>query len=119
MRLLNLVWSYLRIGIANELQYRVNFFIQLLQSLVALATGLIGLWLVFRNIERLPRPGAIRITGVVLLYLCLEAILHLAGGGGWASDMEGAATFENAVHQSLLTTHRYLLPRSPVRAVAV
>ena len=32
---------------ANELQYRVNFFIQLLQSIIALAVGLIGLGLVF------------------------------------------------------------------------
>ena len=30
MRIIKLAWSYLRIGIANEMQYRVNFFIQLL-----------------------------------------------------------------------------------------
>jgi len=28
MRIIRLAWSYLRIGIANEVQYRVNFFIQ-------------------------------------------------------------------------------------------
>ncbi len=70
MRLPNLVWSYLRIGIANELQYRVNFFIQLLQSLVALATGLIGLWLVFSHTTQLggwSQPELLAVMGVYLL----------------------------------------------------
>jgi ABC-2 type transport system permease protein len=70
MRLLTLIWSHLRIGIANELQYRVNFFIQLLQSLVALATGLIGLWLVFSHTTQLggwSQPELLAVMGVYLL----------------------------------------------------
>jgi ABC-2 type transport system permease protein len=70
MRLFTLIWSHLRIGIANELQYRVNFFIQLLQSLVALATGLIGLWLVFSHTTQLhgwSQPELLAIMGVYLL----------------------------------------------------
>lgn len=39
MKAIRLALTFLRIGILNELQYRVNFFIQLLQSAVALATG--------------------------------------------------------------------------------
>ncbi len=31
----------------NELQYRVNFALQMLQSLLAVATGLVVLWLVY------------------------------------------------------------------------
>ena len=38
---------HLRIGVMNELQYRVNFALQVLQSLLAVATGLIVLWLVY------------------------------------------------------------------------
>ena len=34
------VGMFLRVGVLNELQYRVNFFIQLLQSAIALGTGL-------------------------------------------------------------------------------
>jgi ABC-2 type transport system permease protein len=70
MRLCTLIWSHLRIGVANELQYRVNFFIQLLQSLVALATGLIGLWLVFSHTTQLggwSQPELLAIMGVYLL----------------------------------------------------
>ncbi len=47
MNVLRLMWLYFRIGVMNEVQYRVNFFVQLLQSLVALGTGLVALVLVF------------------------------------------------------------------------
>lgn len=65
-----LIWSYLRIGIANELQYRVNFFIQLLQSFIALGTGLIGLWLVFSkttNLAGWSQPELLAVMGVYML----------------------------------------------------
>lgn len=53
MRILKLTATFLRIGLLNELQYRVNFFIQLLQSFVALSVGLIGLTLVFSHTTNL------------------------------------------------------------------
>ena len=65
-----LAWSYLRIGAMNELQYRVNFFIQLLQSAVAVATGLIGLSLVFGQVDNLAgwtRPELLAVMGVHIL----------------------------------------------------
>ena len=40
---------HLRIGVMNDLQYRVNFALQVLQSLLALATGLIVLALVYSH----------------------------------------------------------------------
>lgn len=70
MRLFTLAWTYLRIGIANELQYRVNFLIQILQSLIALATGLIGLALVFNHTNELggwSRPELLVVMGVHIL----------------------------------------------------
>ena len=70
MKVLKLVWSYLRIGIANEMQYRANFFIQLLQSMVALATGLIGLALVFNYTTELggwSQPELLAVMGVFIL----------------------------------------------------
>jgi ABC-2 type transport system permease protein len=51
--MLYLALNYLRVGIQNEMQYRVNFFVQLGQSLISLATGLIGLWLVFSQTNEL------------------------------------------------------------------
>ncbi len=42
----------------------------------------IGLWLIFRKIEKLPTPSLTRMIGLVLLYLAFLTILHLMGGGG-------------------------------------
>lgn len=70
MKLFILAWTYLRIGIANEMQYRVNFFIQILQSFIALATGLIGLGLVFNYTNQLngwSRPELLAVMGVHIL----------------------------------------------------
>ena len=70
MRLFTLARTYLRIGIANELQYRVNFLIQILQSLIALTTGLIGLALVFNHANELggwSRPELLAVMGVHIL----------------------------------------------------
>ena len=44
---------YLRVGVMNELQYRVNFVLQLLQSLLALAVGLVVLALVYSHTDEL------------------------------------------------------------------
>jgi len=65
-----LAWTYLRIGVLNELQYRVNFFIQLLQSAISVATGLIGLSLVFGQVTNLAgwsRPELLAVMGIHLL----------------------------------------------------
>ena len=54
----------------NEMQYRINFFIQLLQSFVSVATGLIGLSLVFGQVNTLAgwsRPELLAVMGVHLL----------------------------------------------------
>lgn len=68
--MLYLALNYLRIGILNELQYRVNFFVQMGQSLVALATGLIGLGLVFSHTTELngwTRPELLAVMGIHIL----------------------------------------------------
>jgi ABC-2 type transport system permease protein len=44
---LRLAWVHLRVGVLNEMQYRANFFIQLLQSTVAVGTGLVALAVIF------------------------------------------------------------------------
>lgn len=65
-----LAWVYFRIGAMNELQYRVNFFVQLFQSLLGLATGLFGLALVFEHTTELAgwsRPELLAVMGVHIL----------------------------------------------------
>jgi ABC-2 type transport system permease protein len=70
MRLFSLGWHFFKIGAMNELQYRVNFFVQLLQSLLALVTGLVGLALVFSHTTDLAgwtRPELLAVMGVHIL----------------------------------------------------
>lgn len=46
-------WLFFKLGVLNELQYRVNFFVSLLQSAIALTTGLVVLALVYSHTEEL------------------------------------------------------------------
>jgi ABC-2 type transport system permease protein len=78
MRFSQLVWCHLRIGIANEMQYRVNFFLQLLQSCVSLATGLIGLWLVFSHTGTLGGWSQPELLAVMGVYMLMGGIIQAA-----------------------------------------
>ncbi len=71
--------------------------------MIPLALLLFGLWLVFRNVDRLPALSAERITGLFLFYLTVLAWMHLLGGGGWqlARDGKGGG-FLGAVIERLL-----------------
>lgn len=64
---MRLAWQFLRVGVMNELQYRANFVIQLLQSLVAVGTGLVVLALIFgttTDLSRWTRPQLLVVMGV-------------------------------------------------------
>lgn len=70
MDLFRLGWLYFRVGAMNEMQYRANFFVQLLQSIIALLTGLIALALVFSHTDELggwSRPELLAVMGVHIL----------------------------------------------------
>lgn len=64
---MRLAWLFLRVGVMNELQYRANFVIQLVQSVVATGTGLIVLALIFQrtnDLEGWTRPQLLVVMGV-------------------------------------------------------
>jgi ABC-2 type transport system permease protein len=65
-----LSWLFFRIGALNELQYRANFWLQLLQSSIQLGTGLAVLGLVFSQTTALngwSQPALLAVMGVHLL----------------------------------------------------
>jgi ABC-2 type transport system permease protein len=69
-RFFEVFWIYFRVGALNEMQYRVNFFIQLFQSGVALFTGLVVLALVFDYTDTLggwSQPELLAVMGVHIL----------------------------------------------------
>ena len=76
LRPLRLGWLFFRVGAMNELQYRVNFFIEVFQSLLALGTGLVVLALVFGHTTELngwSRPQLLAVLGVQIL---MGGIIH-------------------------------------------
>jgi ABC-2 type transport system permease protein len=73
MRYLRLFWIFFRIGVMGELAYRVNFFVNLLQSFLGLGTALAGLAVIFSRTATLGgwRPDEL---------MALVAVYFLVGG---------------------------------------
>jgi ABC-2 type transport system permease protein len=75
-RSLRVAATFLRIGALNELQYRVNFFLQLLQSLVALATALVVIALVFQYTTELGGWSPYELLVVLGVHLLLGGVIR-------------------------------------------
>ena len=70
MRALRLAWLFFRVGSMNELQYRANFFIQLLQSAVSVVTAIVVLKLVYSHTDALngwSEPELLVVMGIQIL----------------------------------------------------
>ena len=62
--------TFLRVGVMNEMQYRINFFLQLVQSLLTVGTGLVILAVIFSKTHDLggwTRPQLLAVMGVFTL----------------------------------------------------
>jgi ABC-2 type transport system permease protein len=77
MTYLRLLWLHLRLGILNELQYRANLFLQILQSTIGLATALIGLWFVFSKTDSLGGWGPSELLAIVGVYYLVGGVAQL------------------------------------------
>jgi ABC-2 type transport system permease protein len=67
---LRVSWLFFKVGVLNELQYRVNFVVQLFQSAIALAVGLVVLALVYSHTEELngwSQPELLCVLGIQIL----------------------------------------------------
>ena len=70
MNALRLTWLFFKVGVLNEMQYRVNFVVQLFQSAIALTVGLVVLALVYSHTDELngwSQPELICVLGVQIL----------------------------------------------------
>lgn len=76
MNLLRLGWLFFRVGAMNELQYRVNFFLQLLQSLVAIGTGLAAFALVFSYTDTLRGWSPAELLAVLGVYTLMGGVIR-------------------------------------------
>ncbi len=77
-RLLSLPWLFFRINALNELQYRVNFFMQLIQSVLALFTALAVLALVFSHTEELAGWSPPELLAVMGVHIAVGGLIRMA-----------------------------------------
>ena len=76
MDLFRLAWQFLRIGVMNELQYRVNFFVQIFHALLELGTGLVGLGLVFSHTNDLRGWTATELLAVMGVHILMGGLIR-------------------------------------------
>src|SRR4051794_7383151 len=72
----SLVGTFLRVAVQNELQYRVNFVLSLVQSLVAVGTSLAVLALVFLHTDSLRGWGGDELVGVMGVFVLMGGVIR-------------------------------------------
>jgi viologen exporter family transport system permease protein len=77
MRSLRLAGTFLRVGVLNELQYRVNFAFSLVQSLISVGTSIAVLALVFGNTDSLHGWTAGELLVVMGVYVLVGGLIKM------------------------------------------
>ena len=75
MSTLRLLWVSFRVGVMGELAYRVNFVVQLFQSIVGLGTALAGLAVVFAYTDTLGGWQADEVVALVGVYILVGGVI--------------------------------------------
>ncbi len=75
MRIARLGWLFFRLGSLNELQYRANFFIQVLQSAVSVGTAIVVLALVYSHTEELNGWSESELLVVMAIQILLGGVI--------------------------------------------
>ena len=76
LRPIRIAWLYFRVGVMREFQYRINFFIQVFQSLVALGTGLVVLALVFSHTNELNGWTQAQLLAVLGIQILMGGVIQ-------------------------------------------
>ncbi|MHB0878109.1 MAG: ABC transporter permease [Anaerolineae bacterium] len=76
-RHLRLVWCFVRISAAEDMAHRANFAIGIMNSLLALATGWIGISVLFGQVQSVNGWGFAQTLSVLGVYLTAEALRGL------------------------------------------
>jgi len=88
MTTLRLFWIHLRLGVMNELQYRTNLVIQLVQSAVGLLTALLGLGIVFSKTDSLAGWSSAELLAIIGVYTLVAGITRMVVQPSLAKFME-------------------------------
>lgn len=76
MTTLRVALLHLRVGMMTDLQYRVNFALQILQSLLAVAVGLIVFQLVFSNVSELNGWNHSELLAILGVQAVMAGVIH-------------------------------------------
>ncbi len=77
MNTLRLFYIYFKVSVLSETAYRVNFFVQLVQSLLELGTALAGLGVIFSFTNSLGGWGVDEMLALVGVYFLLGGVISL------------------------------------------
>ncbi len=88
MSYLRLLWIFLRLGVLNELQYRANLAVRLLESLLNLGTALAGLGVVFSKTDTLAGWRPAELLAVIGVYLVVGGLTQTVIRPSLAKFME-------------------------------
>ena len=75
-RSLHLSWTYIRLGVLNELQYRANFFVAIFQSLLSVAVAIAVLALVYSKTKSLHGWTQSELLVVLGVQILLGGVIH-------------------------------------------
>ncbi len=73
---LRVIGTYLRLGALNEIQYRTNFWINLLQSILGLATAMGGLGVIFLHTDTLAGWRPAELTALVGIFYIMRGTIR-------------------------------------------
>ena len=73
---MKLVWTYLRLGVLNEMQYRANFFVATVQSLLSVAVSIAVLALVYSHTNELNGWTESQLLVVLGVQILLGGVIH-------------------------------------------
>ena len=71
-----LAWTYVRLGVLNEMQYRANFFVAIVQSLLGVAVALAVLALVYSKTDSLHGWSQSELLVVLGIQILLGGVIH-------------------------------------------
>ena len=73
---LQLAWVHLRVNALHELQYRVNFWVQLVNSLLSVGTGLVAIAVVYSHTESLGGWDSSELLAVLGVHTVIGGVLR-------------------------------------------
>jgi ABC-2 type transport system permease protein len=78
MSYIRLFWVFLKVSVLNELQYRVNFFVELWQSILNVAGGLLTLLIVFAQTNELNGWTSSELMAVMGIHIFVGGLIKTA-----------------------------------------